>query len=189
MSVEPNYREVEQKHPIKNGIFVKQKLIAMGAKQKGSPKKQEDLYFTPAHKNYLEPAIVSEWLRVRIESGGSTFNYKCWQPIGAEIQTHCDEYETRVDDHKALLKLIEALGFKQIVTVKKCRETFLINEFVVAFDSVDGLGEFIEVESKSATEDVHEIHARIDRFLKDIEAILGEQDRRGYPYQLLNRAR
>jgi adenylate cyclase class 2 len=189
MSNGPTYREVEQKYPIKNGDFVKQKLASIGARPKAPPKYQEDLYFTPAHNDYLNSPIVSEWLRIRIEPDGASINYKCWRPIGAEVQTHCDEYETPVGDHKALLKLFEAVGFKQIVTVKKNREIFTMDEFTIALDSVEGLGDFIEVESRSSAEDVHQIHLRIDQLLKDIGAQLGKQDRRGYPYQLLNRER
>ncbi len=183
MSEKTKYREVEQKYPILNGSQVRQKLIAMGAQQKGSPRIQEDRYFTPAHKNYLEPAIVSEWLRVRIEPKGSSINYKCWQPIGAEVATHCDEYETRVENHEALLKLLEALGCKPIVTVKKQRDIFVLDEFEISFDHIDELGDFIEVEAKSDSEDIEQIHSRINDLLKNI----GAQLHRGYPYLLLHR--
>jgi adenylate cyclase class 2 len=159
----------------------------MGAKSRGAPSIQEDRYYTPSHKNYLEPAIVSEWLRIRMEPKGASINYKRWLPVGAEIQTHCDEYETPIGNPEVMLKILDATGFKPIVTVKKHRDEFVWGEFVIAFDTVEGLGEFIEVESKSEDENVDAIHGRITEFLSKTGAQLGKQNRRGYPFQLLQR--
>jgi len=179
------YREVEEKYPISNRATVIQALLLIGGKKVGNAQLQEDRYFVPAHKNYLEGEIVSEWLRVRVEPDKASFNYKCWQPIGALKQTHCDEFETSVGNAEALLKLLNAVGFREIVTVRKERETFEIEDFEVAFDSVRNLGDFIEVECRSDSDDVAGLHDRIKELLCKLGAALGQQDHRGYPYQML----
>ena len=183
------YREVEIKYPIKNPDHVRTVLAKLGAKPQRSAEPQEDIYYVPAHRDFLEPAIVSEWLRIRKTDKKASINYKLWLPIGAEVATHCDEYESVVEDSVALEKIFAALNMKQVVTVKKERSTWLLEDVEIALDTVEGLGTFIELEAKSESEDIENIHAHLQKVLQMLEAETLPQDRRGYPYQLLHRER
>ena len=73
--------------------------------------------------------------------------------------------------------------------MKKERSTWLLEDVEIALDTVEGLGTFIELEAKSESEDIENIHAHLQKVLQMLEAETLPQDRRGYPYQLLHRER
>ena len=102
-------------------------------------------------------------------------------------QTHCDEYETVVVDIEAIEKIFDALNITEIVKVKKSRSAWTLNGVEIAIDSVDKLGDFIELEAKVQNEDIEEAHRVLQETLKSLEVEVLPRDRRGYPYQLLNR--
>jgi len=181
-----SYKEIEIKHPLKNMDFVVEKLTTLGAEPKLKHQIQEDIYYVPIHRNFLDEEIVSEWLRVRKTDKGMSFNYKRFLPLGAKIQTHADEYETEVSDVIGLQKILQALDFKEIVTVHKDRSTWLLEGIEIAIDNVNNLGSFIELEIKGDTENLEEAHEQLKNMLAKLEADVLPRDRRGYPYQLLN---
>src|SRR3989304_3855067 len=51
-------------------------------------------------------------------------NFKHWYPENTKYTTHCDEYETRIYDLNQLEKILNALNFEKIVTVKKKRRVY-----------------------------------------------------------------
>ena len=181
------YREIELKHPIRNPEVVELRLRSLGARQTVDQQYQEDVYYVPAHRDFLAETIVSEWIRIRRTDGGASFNYKRWLPVGAEVQTHCDEYETGVTDVTATELILKALDMREIVRVRKHRSSWLLHDVEVSIDEVEGLGAFIELEAKTHSEDTDGILSSLRDLLKNLEADVLPQDRRGYPYQLLNR--
>lgn len=181
-----DYKEIEIKHPLKNADKVLLKLKELGAEQKLSHQIQEDIYYVPTHRNFLDEEIVSEWLRVRKTDKGYTFNLKRWQPIGAKVQTHADEYETQVSDVEALQQILFHLDFKEIVTVHKDRSTWILDNIEIAIDVVRDLGAFIELELKEITSDMEKAHEKLNLMLEKLSAEVLPRDKRGYPYQLLN---
>ncbi|RLF23308.1 MAG: class IV adenylate cyclase [Thermoprotei archaeon] len=56
------------------------------------------------------------------------------------------ELETEVTSPRLFLEILKKLGFKETLTVKKLRETYLLSDVYIHFDEVDGLGLFVEVE-------------------------------------------
>lgn len=130
----------------KNLSRVKEKLKQTAKFVKTS--KQEDEYFTPSHRNFVEPKFPFEWLSIRKRSGKSILNYKHWHPENSEITTHCDEFETEIANPESLNKIFSALDLKKLVFVEKEREVYTYNdEFEVGLDSVTDLGKFIEIEA------------------------------------------
>ncbi len=183
------YREVEVKYPLKNPDHVREVLTKLEAKSTSKAQTQEDTYYVPAHRNFLEPDIVSEWLRIRITPKKCSINYKLWLPFGSEKPTHCDEYETEVENPEALEMILMSLNMTKIVTVKKERSTWLYKDIEIALDTVEGLGTFIELEGKSDSEDVSAVYEVLQKMKDILEADTLEQDYRGYPYQLLHRSK
>ncbi len=57
-----------------------------------------DTYYNSAHKNFLKPKYPYEWLSLRKRGDKLTLNYKHWYPSGVKNTTHCDEYETNIDN-------------------------------------------------------------------------------------------
>lgn len=134
--------------------------------------------------------MVSEWLRLRETDDGSSVNYKRWLPETAEIKTHCDEFETPVDDVEALRRTLVALDFTPLITVDKTREEWDVpGEVVVAFDAVAGAGDFVEFEFKGEAVDVKEAITRLQAFIDGLHVDLGDRINRGYPHMLLGRER
>lgn len=99
----------------------------------------EATYYKPTYRDFLE-----EWLRIRNENGRYVLNYK-----KKNSPSCCDEYETLIDNKDNLDKILISLGMKKIGIIKKARKKYLFdNKFEIAFDDVDNIGLFIEIETK-----------------------------------------
>ncbi len=70
--------------------------------------------------------------------------------VEAESKTR-EELETTVGDEDTFAAIVEKLGFEPAATVEKTRERFQCDEYTITLDTVTGLGEFLEVETESAS--------------------------------------
>lgn len=148
---------------------------------------QIDEYFSPAHRNFLEPRPMKEWLRLR-DSGGKYFiNYKNWHFDDTGRSYHGDEYESKIENLEQVKNILEALDFKLCVTVDKLRKIWTYKDYEVAVDSVKELGDFIEIEYIGKDEDVDpkKITGEMISFLKNINCGKIMRNYVGYPFQLL----
>lgn len=132
--------KVRADHPV-----VRERLGALGATHRRSVR-QVDAYFDAPHRDFGE---TDEALRLRRESDGagetSVLTYK-GPLVEAESKTR-EEHETAVADGDEARAIAEALGFTVAATVAKDREIYALDGYTVALDTVDGLGEFVEVET------------------------------------------
>jgi adenylate cyclase class 2 len=182
------YVEVEQKYGLADPPVLKQRLEELGGKPDGTTTRQIDTYYNAPHRDFLAPKTVSEWLRLRETDQGASVNYKRWLPEDAEIKTHCDEYETPIEDPEAIRRTLAALDFTTIVTVDKQREEWTVpGEVVIAFDTVAGAGTFVEFEFKGDAEDAQDAIDRLEKFVGKLRVDLGERIHKGYPHMLLGR--
>ena len=180
------YIEVEKKFALPAPDALKAKLAELEAK--ASPQTHQiDAYYNAPHRDFLASEAVSEWLRIRTEERGSSINFKRWHPVDALVKTHADEYESKIDDVDAIRRLLEALGFRPLVTVDKVREEWKLPEVEVVFDHVEGAGHFVEFEFKGDVENVEDATARLEEFIASLDVELGERVNRGYPHILLGR--
>jgi adenylate cyclase, class 2 len=180
------YTEVEKKFALPDPQALRAKLDALGAKA-GEPTRQVDAYYNAPHRDFLAPAAISEWLRIRTEDRGSSINFKRWHPIDALVKTHADEYETKVTDVRAIRLTLEALDFTALVTVDKTREEWTLPDVEVVFDHVVDAGDFVEFEFKGDAASVEDATKRLVEFIASLGVELGEPINRGYPHILLNR--
>lgn len=150
-------------------------------------KHQVDEYFSPAHRNFLEPRPIKEWIRLRDSSGKYSINYKNWQYDEDGKSNYADEYETEVEDIEQLKKIFNVLDFKSIVIVDKLRKTWMYKDYEIALDTIKGLGDFVEIEYKGKDENVDpkKITDEMVTFLKDIGCGKINRNYVGYPFQLL----
>lgn len=183
------YQEVEVKFPLYNMEHVLREIKRIGMVEKVINELQNDSYYTPSHKNFLEPEIVSEWLRIRETNHKSSLNFKQWLPIGAKIQNQCNEYETMVEDTYALKKIFELLDFQEIIVVNKTRNSWIYDDVEISIDYVERLGAFIELEAmnKVNEDEILSVHNHFKSILSQIGAEIGERDHRGYPYLLIEK--
>jgi adenylate cyclase class 2 len=180
--------EIEIKLAVDEKTFlnIKDKLKKIAKFEKKS--KQKDEYFTPAHRNFVEPAFPFEWLSIRERGNKAILNYKHFYPENVETFTHCDEYETEIQAPEKINKIFCALNLKKLITVKKERETYNYkNEFEIALDKVEELGFFIEIESTENLADVDKTRKKLFKFAESLGLDVSKADKRGYPYLLMEK--
>lgn len=130
---------------------------------------QSDTYFAAPHRDF---AKTDEALRIRSENGKSVVTYK--GPKLDKVSKTREEFETPVDE-AIFTKILHALGFTEAGTVRKSREVLEAGEITVSLDSVESLGEFLEVEIMADSEkDLETSRHKLFDFLKQFG--FGEKD-------------
>lgn len=180
-----NDTEIEVKFPLKNTEKIVDFLNNLAEKME---KKivQIDTYFTPSHKNFLEPEYPFQWLRIRESEKGVMVNYKHFYPENKKNTDYCDEFEVGVDG-PVIKKILERLDFKKLVEVKKERNSWMYKDVEISIDNVEGLGDFIELEITTHFDNPKIAKEYLYRLTKEIGADVGEEDYRGYPFLLLEK--
>ncbi|GGL01824.1 class IV adenylate cyclase [Mangrovihabitans endophyticus] len=184
------YIEIEQKFAVPDAEALRTALAARHAKP-GTATRQVDTYYNAPHRDFLAPAAISEWLRIRRQDGGdASLNFKRWHPIDADVKTHADEYETPVTDPEAVRLTLEALDFTVIAEVDKTREEWHLDgdvPTVVAIDTIDGLGTFAEFEFKGEAESPGDAIDQLTSLIESLKVPLGDRINLGYPHLILGR--
>ncbi|HDQ16732.1 MAG TPA: class IV adenylate cyclase [Candidatus Vogelbacteria bacterium] len=137
-------KEIEIKVILKN----KKKVLLFLNKnaKKIEKKEQKDSYFILPDNNFFKENPVRRYLRVRSQekSGSLDYHFCHLDENGKLLWT--DEYKTRIEDSKMMIKIFENLGLVNYIEVNKKRLVYSYNGFQISIDEVKGLGTFIEVE-------------------------------------------
>lgn len=88
------------------------------------------------------------------------------------------EYETAVGSLPAMRSLLEALGYRAMFTVDKTRREFALENVTLCLDTVEGLGDYLELEQMVEHEDGRE---------PAVQKLLGLLDTLGVPREQLTR--
>ena len=131
---------------------VRERLEELGASRTGEVR-QVDTYYDAPHREFAE---TDEALRLRREtdSGGETTEILTYKgPLVERESKTRTEHETGVADGTAAEEILSGLGFEPAATVEKDRRFFAYDGYTVTLDAVDGLGEFVEVETEVAADD------------------------------------
>ncbi len=179
--------EIEIKVPLEESAFLKLKEQLKSSARFVKSKTEKDDYFTPSHRNFVEPEFPFEWLRLRNLGDSVIITYKHFYPENVEKTTHCDEFETEVRNPAHFFKILQALNFKKLVSVEKTRETYHYDEFEIALDTVKELGHFVEIEALKDFGSVSVARERIFEFSKKLGIDTSNCDLRGYPFLLLKK--
>lgn len=132
-------------------------------------KRQIDEYFTPAHVDWLAEKYPNEFFRIRNADGDFSANYKFWYKTKTDHKgSHCDEFETDLDDGDQFKKMILAMGFKSRITVDKIRSSYQYKNFEIDIDEVKDLGTFCEIEIESDYIDIPDATNQIKNFATKI---------------------
>ncbi len=105
------------------------------------PESQFDRYFTKDKKDFEVFRPKENFLRIREERGKIFFTLK--QPQTNELDVIDKTVE--VGDKEVLIEIILLLGYQEIISVSKIRQTASYNGWDLCIDVVEGLGDFIEV--------------------------------------------
>lgn len=115
------------------------KILSLGAEFLGE-ECHEDMYFNSPWRDFSK---TDEALRVRKVNEKYFLAYK-GPKFDSETKAR-EELEFEVDPK--IMFILERLGFRKVASVTKRRRLFSFRGLRVCLDYVDGLGEFIEVES------------------------------------------
>lgn len=179
-----NNTEIEIKLPLDNPEDVKNFLNKKG-RLVSKDVFQKDTYFIPSHRDFLNVKYPFEWLRLRESYKCVSINYKHFYPENVKKTDYCDEFETKIDNIDAMKKIFQSLDFKEAVIVEKVRTTWIFEEAEIVIDNVKNLGSFIELEATSHFENPKECKEFLYRILEKLNAKVGEEDLRGYPFRIL----
>ena len=181
-----NNVEIELKFPLCNPEDVVI-FLSEHAELKSKNVMQKDNYFTPLHRDFLSVQYPYEWLRVRESDKGTSITYKHFYPENAEKTDYCDEFETDVTNAESIKKIFKSLDFKQAVIVEKTRTTWKYKDVEIAIDNVKDLGYYIEIEALKHFENPKDGKQYLYTILDELNADVGEEDLRGYPFRLLEK--
>lgn len=181
-----NKKEIEVKLNIGNSDFfyeLKSQLEACCTAVETNH--QHDIYFTPFENNYMEEKYPYKWLRIRyIDGGMAEICFKHFYPEGAEKHTYCDESQTIVQEPEVLKIIINEMGFYAFADVDKNRTTYLYDRYLVSFDEVKNLGNYIEIEVKDVVFDEKKERKLLNKVVDDLGLSAFSIDYRGYPFQI-----
>lgn len=134
-----------------------------------------DSYYNAPHRDF---AHTDEALRIRSRNGKAFLTYK-GKKMDSISKTR-EEFETPVDP-ESMRNILLSLGFREYGVVKKARDVYKLDDFVIALDSVEKLGEFIEVELGAESEtDIKQNTKRIFEFLDKLGIGKEESIRKSY---------
>jgi adenylate cyclase class 2 len=120
-----------------------------------------DTYYNSPNRDFAQ---TDEALRIRSVNGRSVLTYK-GQKLDTISKTR-EEFETEVDGENARSILL-ALGYFESGNVSKKREIFKYEDITIVLDTVERLGEFMEVEIV-AESDSDEAKKKLFAFLEKL---------------------
>jgi adenylate cyclase class 2 len=132
--------EIELKAKISSREEIAERIITMGGRFLREVS-QDDLYFRHPCCDLRER---DEALRVRLEEGRCILTFK-GRRIGSGVKMR-EEVEVVVDDGAAATTILKRLGFEEAFVIRKNRRIYALEGAEISLDSVDGLGEFVEIE-------------------------------------------
>jgi len=165
---------------------VADRLDELGATRTGDVV-QVDTYYDAPHRDFAE---TDEALRVRRETrdGGTEARLTYKGPlVEAESKTR-EEYETGVDDGETAAAIVDNLGFDPAATVEKERRFYHHDGYTITLDDVEGVGEFVEVETETDEDGVETAREGAYEVLRELRLDPDEQIRTSYLGMLLEDA-
>jgi len=160
--------EIEIKVKISNIDEIKSQILNIGGKHSETVI-EEDLYYNAPHRDF---GITDEALRVRSAGERTILTYKGPKNtlMGSKIREECN---VTLDSAKEFDTILLRLGFKPVARVRKLRQYYTYQDFSIALDQVDGLGEFIEIELITEN-DASAAAKRVDELAEKI-GVVGER--------------
>lgn len=143
---------------------------------------QTDIYFNAPDRDFGK---TDEALRLRNEGGQIFLTYK--GPKLDPLSKTRKEVDVEVADFDKMEELVRCLRYKETLRVHKARDIYHFEGALVCLDKVDGLGEFVELETLALDE--HAIPDRRDFLIGTLRrlGVKGELIRESYLEMLLEK--
>ena len=157
---------------------VAERLEELGATQTGDVV-QVDTYYDAPHRQFAE---TDEALRVRRETreGDTEARITYKGPLVETESKTREEHETAVADGETADAIFENLGFAPAATVEKDREFYRYDGYTVTLDDVEGVGEFVEVETETDEDGVEAAREGAFGVLRELGLDPDDQTRTSY---------
>jgi adenylate cyclase class 2 len=149
--------EVEVKYRVVDHRVIKDALSRLNAKFLEHTE-EVDTYFNSPVRDF---AKTDEALRLRAYGDGTVvFTYK--GPRIGNVGKTREELNVTINDFNIMFEILRRLGFREVAKVVKKRDIYNYENFTIYLDTVEGLGNFVEVETlvndeeliNKATEDI-----------------------------------
>lgn len=140
--------EIERKFRLQRDEY--ERILTGLIERFGEPEKQHqvDTLFLNGH-DFDTHVTGQPILRLRNQDGRHLFTYKrTVLETGNRI-----EHETPVEDAEAMAAVIKELGWQAAVAIKKVRLEFRSDVLTYALDTVETIGQYIEIEYISTADD------------------------------------
>jgi adenylate cyclase class 2 len=141
---------------------------------------QADTYYNAPHRDFGE---TDEAVRLREQNGKAYLTYK-----GKKLDTKSKtrkEVEVGVSDRSKTEDILLSLGFRKTLDVVKTRSIYHYRGVEICLDRIEGLGEFVELESMADnTADIPRKRDELIALLRDL-GIHSELIRESYLEMLL----
>jgi adenylate cyclase class 2 len=178
-------REIEVKMRVHDLAAIERKLGELGCVL-STPITQEDSIYGKigdlgAWTKSKEGHVV---MRIRRQQDSATFNLK--EQKSSELDNI--EIETKVQNPDAIHNILQRLGYEPHVTVKKTRRKGRFKDYEICLDTVEELGDFVELEKLA--DDNADPEQVLEELLLELESLgLSRNDRemRGYDTQIFQR--
>lgn len=147
-------------------------------------------YYDPLRKN-LKPNSknqIDECLRLRTKDNVNSITYKKDQFDENGKWLYSDEYETSVNDIFMINKIFNQLGLRELLTIHNSKRTYKYNDYEIVFETVKGLGYFIEVEYCTNEDiDVKAKKNEIQKFIDSLGLHVSEELNMGKPEMMIKK--
>lgn len=174
-----NMREIEIKAKVSNKQALMNVLKAKGV-ELSHPIMQRDQVFgrlgATGDSNNKAP-----WLRIRSETKNGNMVQIFTLKKSVTNQLDSIEHETEITDDKELGQIIKHLGFEPYSDLTKTRQKAQLGDVEICVDTVEGLGDFVEVE-KLTSDNVNyeEVAAELWQVLEGFGVNKNDQVTQGY---------
>jgi len=154
--------EIELKVRVPDLSPVRDRLASLHAEPLESVE-ERDVYYNAPDRDFAD---TDEALRVRYAGGRVIITYK-----GPKIREFGlkarEEFNTMVESGEDFEKMLDRLGFRRTLEVRKRREYYRFAGAIISLDNVDGLGTFAEIEYEGKNRgDAEEAIAEIARKIR-----------------------
>jgi len=133
--------EIELKVRVPDLALVRNRLTTLHAERLETVR-ERDVYYNAPDRDFAE---TDEALRVRYAGGRVIVTYK-----GPKIREFGlkarEEFNTAVESGEDFEKMLDRLGFRRTMEVRKHREYYRFAGSIISLDDVDRLGTFAEIE-------------------------------------------
>ncbi len=154
----------------------------------------KDTYFESRDHSRLSPGSsgrLTSSFRLREQGEVAKLTYK--NDVFSETGTwlYSDESEIAVSDPRITRAMIDALGYRELVTIDTTKHRCDVEDYEIVLEEVRGLGNFIEIEYKGQQEkaesDVAAVKDLMRAFLEKKDIRIGEELNAGKPELMLKR--